>query len=55
MTNHEAYKLIADRAEELSLNSTVKKKAEEIFRQHGMEEVKKYIINLAICTLIGNT
>ena len=53
MTNQEAYKLISERAEELSKNPFVKEKAEKIFKKSGMEEAKRYIFNLAICTLIG--
>ena len=53
MTNQEAYKLISERAEELSKNPSVKEKAEQIFKKSGMEAVKKYVFNLAICTLIG--
>ena len=53
MTNNEAYKLIGERANELSKNKEVQKKMVEIAKTEGKEKAEKFLYNLAIATLCG--
>ena len=53
MTDNEAYKLIGERAEELTSNTEVQKKMVEIAKTEGKEKAEKFLYNLAIATLCG--
>ena len=53
MRNEEAYKLIGERAEELSKNTDVQNKMVEIAKSEGKEKAEKFLYNLAIATLCG--
>lgn len=53
MTNNEAYKLIGERANELSKNTEVQNKMVEIAKTEGKEKAEKFLYNLAIATLCG--
>ena len=53
MTNNEAYKLIGERANELSKNTEVQKKMVEIAKSDGKEKAEKFLYDLAIATLCG--
>lgn len=53
MTNNEAYKLIGERANELSKNKEVQKKMVEIAKTEGKEKAEKFLYNLSIATLCG--
>lgn len=53
MTNNEAYKLIGERANELSKNTEVQKKMVEIAKSEGREKAEKFLYDLAIATLCG--
>ena len=53
MTDNEAYKLIGERAEELTSNKEVQKKMVEIAKTDGKEKAEKFLYNLAIATLCG--
>ena len=53
MTNNEAYKLIGERANELSKNTEVQKKMVEIAKSEGKEKAEKFLYDLAIATLCG--
>ena len=52
MTDNEAYKLIVDRAEELSKITDVQKKIVEIAEKDGKSEAEKWLYRCAIATLI---
>lgn len=53
MSDHEAYKIIGERAAELEKDENVQKKAVEIAKSQGKEAGEKYIYMLAIATLAG--
>ena len=53
MTNEQAYKLIGDRASELSKNPTVQKKMIEIAQKEGKEKAENYLYILSVATLCG--
>lgn len=53
MINNEAYKLIGERANELSKNTEVQNKMVEIAKTEGKEKAEKFLYNLAIATLCG--
>ena len=53
MTDNEAYRLIGERAEELTINTEIQKKMVEIARTEGKEKAEKFLYNLAITTLCG--
>lgn len=53
MTNEQAYKLIGERAQELSEKPEVQKKMVEICRQEGKEKAENFLYSLAIATLAG--
>lgn len=53
MTDNKAYKLIGERAEELTSNTEVQKKMVEIAKAEGKEKAEKFLYNLAIATLCG--
>ena len=52
MTDKEAYKLIGERAEELSKREDVQKKMVEIVNKDGKAEAEKWLYTAAIATLI---
>ena len=52
MTDEEAYKLIGERAEELSKRSDVQKKMVEISSKDGKAEAEKWLYRFAIATLM---
>ena len=52
MTDEEAYKLIGERAEELSKRSDVQKKMVEISSKDGKAEAEKWLYRTAIATLM---
>ena len=53
MNNKEAYKLIGERAKELSANLKIQKKMLEIAREKGREEAERLLYLVAIATLVG--
>ena len=53
MTYNEAYKLIGERAEELTKNIEIQKKMVEIAKSDGKEKAEKFLYNLAVATLCG--
>ena len=53
MTDKEAYKLIGERAEELTKNIEVKNKMIEIVKTDGKEKAEALLYRLAIATLCG--
>lgn len=53
MTDNEAYKLIGERAEELTKNIEIQKKMVEIAKSDGKEKAEKFLYNLAVATLCG--
>jgi hypothetical protein len=54
MNNEQAYKLIGDRAKELSENSKVKAQCEIMFNNGmSMEEIQGFVTKMAIATLLG--
>ena len=52
MTDEEAYKLIGERAEELSKRTDVQKKMVEIANKGGKTEAEKWLYRCAIATLM---
>ena len=52
MTDEEAYKLIGERAEELSKRADVQKKMVEIEHNDGKAEAEKWLYRAAIATLM---
>ena len=52
MTDEEAYKLIGERAEELSKRIDVQKKMVEIANKDGKTEAEKWLYRCAIATLM---
>ena len=52
MTDEEAYKLIGERAEELSKRTDVQKKMVEIANKDGKTEAEKWLYRFAIATLM---
>ena len=52
MTDKEAYKLIGERAEELSKRVDVQKKMVEIANKDGKSEAEKWLYRCAIATLM---
>ena len=52
MTDNEAYKLIGERAQELSKRADVQKKMVEIAHKDGKAEAEKWLYRCAIATLI---
>ena len=52
MTDKEAYKLIGERAEELSKRPDVQKKIVEIADKDGKAEAEKWLYRAAIATLM---
>lgn len=52
MTDEEAYKLIGERAEELSKRTDVQKKMVEIADKQGKAEAEKWLYKAAIATLM---
>ena len=53
MTNEQAYKLIGERAQELSEKPDVRKKMVEICKREGKEKAESFLYSLAIATLAG--
>ena len=53
MTNTQAFKLIGERAEELTKRADVQKKMVEIAESEGKENAEKYVYTLAMATLCG--
>lgn len=54
MTGKEAYKLIGERAVELSKRPEIQAKMIEIARTKGKKESEKYLYMAAIASLAGN-
>ena len=54
MTGKEAYKLIGERAVELSKRPEIQAKMIEIARTKGKKEAEKYLYMAAIASLAGN-
>ena len=54
MTNEQAYKIIGERAIELSKNKDIQNKMVEIAQKEGKEKAEQYLYMLAISTLCGN-
>ena len=54
MTNEQAYKLIGERATELSKNTDIQNKMVEISIKEGKQKAEQYLYMLAISTLCGN-
>ena len=54
MTNEQAYKIIGERATELSKNKDIQNKMVEIAQKEGKEKAEQYLYILAISTLCGN-
>lgn len=54
MTDKEAYKLIGERAAELSKRPEIQAKMVEIARTKGKKEAEKYLYMAAIASLAGN-
>lgn len=52
MTDNEAYKLIGERAEELTKNIEIQKKMVEIANKDGKTEAEKWLYRFAIATLM---
>lgn len=52
MTDNEAYKIIGERAEELSKRADVQKKMVEIANKDGIAEAEKWLYRSAIATLM---
>ena len=52
MKDEEAYKLIGERAEELSKRADVQKKMVEIAGKYGKAEAEKWLYRCAIATLM---
>jgi hypothetical protein len=52
MTYNEAYKLIGERAEELSKRTDVQQKMIDIAKREGKAEAEKWLYRAAIATLI---
>lgn len=54
MTEQEALAIVGERAEALAKHPAIKKQAEDMFLQgKSMEEIKKFVYNVAIATLYG--
>lgn len=53
MTNHEAYKLIGERAEQLSKMPDVQEKMIRLARENGKEAAEKWLYLAAVATLAG--
>lgn len=53
MTNKEAYKLIGERAEELTKEPNIRKQMIEIARKEGKEKAEQFLYFTAIATLVG--
>ena len=53
MTDKQAYKLIGERAEELSKNIDIQNKMVEIAQKEGKQKAEQYLYMLAISTLCG--
>ena len=53
MTNEQAYKMIGERAEELTNNTEGQKKMVEIANNEGKEKAESFLYKLAIATLVG--
>ena len=54
MTDKQAYKLIGERAEELSKNIDIQNKMVEISIKDGKQKAEQYLYMLAISTLCGS-
>ena len=53
MTDKEAYKIIGERAEELTKNAEVQSKMLCIAKREGEEAAEKWLYMLAVATLAG--
>ena len=53
MDDSAAYRLIGQRAEELTKRADVQKKMMQIAETEGTEKAKEYVYRLAIATLVG--
>lgn len=53
MTNKEAYRLIGERAEELTKKPEIRKQMIEIARKEGKEKAEQFLYFIAITTLAG--
>lgn len=53
MTNNEAYKIISERAKELTKSIEVQRKMLEIAKNKGKDAAEKWLYMTAVATLVG--